>query len=345
MTNIAVGVLVVFDDPMRRVLRVSVTDLESNVPYEQDITIEKTVERRSVPKDRDVVGQRTNTTGQIVYIVAATEDEFANKQNAAISKVLRNHGLRLIPGDILEECSQKIEETYSNKAAKDPQGERKKVIDSFAAIGVTPKQLAAYLEHTLDQVVPAELASLRRIYQSIRDGETTWIAVMEEKFGDVGSPDQASRPRPQRKADAAAPAAPATPTTEAKPETAASPSDDAHHGSASAPSDAAPADPSSSSEPENPAEPAAPAPSNVRELPSGSRIVRHADPAPAPNGTKLDPKKLTPIYSAQAAYNRAVGYGEAQALLVGMFGAETKISSLTNEQADQYLAALQDGAR
>lgn len=46
MTNITVETMTVYDDREKRIVRVTVTDLEANVPYSQDITIAKTIERR-----------------------------------------------------------------------------------------------------------------------------------------------------------------------------------------------------------------------------------------------------------------------------------------------------------
>lgn len=221
MTNVMPQVLIVFDDSERRILRVSVTDLENNLTYGQDVILEKTVERRKVKDGQTVIGDRVNSSGDRVFIVLATEDELMTKMNAAISKVLRNHGLRLIPGDILDECSARIDKTFANKAAQDPEGEKKKVVDSFAAIGVMPTRIAEYLGHAIEQIVPAELAELRRIYQSIRDGETTWSSVMEAKGGEAGGD---GRPKPVRKAPeaGAAPAA-GTPGPEPAPTAPADP--------------------------------------------------------------------------------------------------------------------------
>ena len=46
MTNITVETMTVYDDREKRIVRVTVTDLEANVPYAQDVTITKTIERR-----------------------------------------------------------------------------------------------------------------------------------------------------------------------------------------------------------------------------------------------------------------------------------------------------------
>ena len=46
MGNAYVETMVVFDDDERRIVRVTVTDLEANLSYPHDITLRKTVERR-----------------------------------------------------------------------------------------------------------------------------------------------------------------------------------------------------------------------------------------------------------------------------------------------------------
>lgn len=315
MGNLAVEVFTTFDDATRRIVRVEVVDLETNTAYGQDIPIEKTVERSQPTKDREILGQRTNTQGKTVYLVAATEDEFMNKQNSAISKVLRNHGLRLIPGDILEECSQKIDKTYSNKAAQDPEAEKKKIIDSFATIGVLPSHLATYLEHGLEAIVPAELAMLRRLYQSIRDGETTWKAVMEEKFGEQpGDGENAERQRPRRKSETKPPAAETTrPAAETKP---------------------APAEMTATP-------PVAPS-GTVTELEGGSTIVRplKTEAAPVPNGDgKLDMKLVSEIYAAMNTYNEKHGVKKAQELMERDYEA-SHVSKLRPHEAQEFLERL-----
>jgi hypothetical protein len=161
------------DDDIRRV-RVAVIDLETNASFGRDIQIKKTVERKNPPKDREILEARTNTRGQKVYIVRATDDELVNKEAAQVSKILRNEGLRLIPSDIIDEAMEAARQTMADQDAKDPAAGRKKLIDSFATLGVKPKDLESYLGHDLDQTNPHELVDLRAIYQAIKDGETTW---------------------------------------------------------------------------------------------------------------------------------------------------------------------------
>lgn len=303
MTNVMPQVLIVFDDSTRRILRVSVTDLEANVTYGQDLILEKTVERRNVKEGTTVVGERTNTGGNKVYIVEATEDELANKANAAISKAVRNHGLRLLPGDILDECSRKIDQTQRDRAAKDPNAEKKELLDAFASINIMPARLKEYLGHPVEEIVEAELVDLRQVYQAIRDGETTWGAVMEAKAGggDV-SGEQRTRLRPVRK----------------EPEGGQSQAA-AADGSASSSSGEQPKQEPAASEPK--AQPAA----EQKSAPSG--------------GGSFDGKRMSEIYAAMPGYNRKHGEGAAAAELGERYNVDS-LTKLTPEQADQFLKIL-----
>lgn len=175
MRNISVTTTLVYEDDENRAINISVTDLESNLCYGKDVTISKTVERRQLKEGQNAIAERTNSTGQKVYIVAATDDEIANKIAAAESKVIRNSGLRLVPADILEEAEAQIQRTLETGGA-DPQAEAKRIVDAFGTVGVTVEQLQEYLGHAVGSVSKKEMTSLRMIFAAVRDGEA--------KFGD-----------------------------------------------------------------------------------------------------------------------------------------------------------------
>jgi len=181
MGNCFVETMVVFDDDENRIVRVTTTDLESNLSYPQDLIVAKTVERSKVREGQEVVGRRLNTKGQPVYIVRATEDDLLVKQAAMVSKAIRTGALRLLPSDILEEAMEVVPMTLLNEDAKDPASARKRVCDAFFTLGVEPTDLEEYLGHRLDASTPAETSLLRTIYQALKDGETTWPEVMETK--------------------------------------------------------------------------------------------------------------------------------------------------------------------
>ncbi|MEK6883659.1 MAG: hypothetical protein AABY22_28785, partial [Nanoarchaeota archaeon] len=196
MGNVDVQTPTVYDDDDKRFVRVSVTDLEANATYSVDIPVAKTVERRD-GSGRDVIGTRPNSTGQMVYIVRATDDEVAVKQAAMVSKAIRTCALRLVPGDILEEALDACGATLASADKADPEGARKKLLDAFAVLRVTAAMLTKHLGHDTKTLSDAERDDLRTIYAAIRDGEARWA-----DYATAGGGDAAAAPAGGR-ADAA----------------------------------------------------------------------------------------------------------------------------------------------
>lgn len=186
MTNISVMPSIVYEDREKLVLDVQVIDLESNTSYGDQVTMAKTVERKD-GRGREVIGKRDNTNGETVYIVLATEDEMANKVNSAKSKIIRNSGLRLIPQDIIEEAEWCVRDTIA-KGGGDPEQDKKRMADEFSFIGIKPAELEKYLGHTLDSISPAELADLREVYATLKDGEAKWSDYVERGVKKTATP-------------------------------------------------------------------------------------------------------------------------------------------------------------
>lgn len=226
MTNITVETMTVYDDREKRIVRVMVTDLEANVPYSQDITIAKTIERRQKKDGDTVISTRTNSYGDTVYILEGTDDDIINKQQALISKAVRTLGLRLIPGDIVDECMDQVLVTQANADAQDPDAAKRKLFDAFSVLGVRAEQLKEYLGHDAEALSPKEVAELRGLYAAIRDGEASWREVMDtraaEKADATGSLDKVRQATAAKKT-AAKPAA--APEPAPAPVPAADPSD------------------------------------------------------------------------------------------------------------------------
>ncbi|HEY0840283.1 MAG TPA: hypothetical protein VGD74_08855 [Vulgatibacter sp.] len=181
--NIQPEMAIVYDDAEKRIVRVTVTDLEANVPYSTDIVIEKKVERSSVKQGQKVYGQRINSSGKTAYIVEATEDDLQVKQAAQVSKAIRTNALRLVPGDILEEAIAQARATMRDENARDPAAAKKRIADNFAHIGVSPAELKRYLGRDLSEATPDDLAELHSIGMAIKDRETTWKEALEAKLG------------------------------------------------------------------------------------------------------------------------------------------------------------------
>jgi hypothetical protein len=179
--NVLTETQVVYEDELTRRLKVFCTDLETNLTHSKEIVVNKTVERKKPTEDREIVHERINTKGEKVYIVRATEDELQNKESALISKAIRNEGLRLIPTDIIDEGIETARETLKIRDKQDPDAAKKQALDSFSEIGVRPKDIEAYLGHSMDTIVPAELQDLRAMYRAIKDGEATWREYIEKE--------------------------------------------------------------------------------------------------------------------------------------------------------------------
>lgn len=180
MTNVLVETTMIFEDEQKEIHRVSVTDLESNTTYPQDVKINKTVERQN-SAGREIVSERINSQNKKVFVVVATEDEMLNKRNSAISKAIRNSALRIIPGDLQDEMEQLILQVRQTGLREDPELYKKQIIDSFANIGVTVANLSAYLGCPVAQCSPAQIEDLRLVFGAIKTGETTWQAVMANR--------------------------------------------------------------------------------------------------------------------------------------------------------------------
>ena len=203
--NVDTAANVVFEDDSKRVIRITVTDLETNISYSDESILDKTVERRNVKPGTEVLGERTNSYGDKVFIVRATEDELLNKVNAAKSKAIRNSGLRLIPQDILDEAKEACEQTIM-KGGDDPAAATKALCDAFQTIGVYPKDLESHLGHSLQSITPKEIANLRKVYAAIRDGEASWNDYAQreaEPQAAAAAPAAAPKPakQPEKEAD------------------------------------------------------------------------------------------------------------------------------------------------
>lgn len=181
MGNVLPENVVLYDDRQKRIVRVMVTDLEANITYSKEILLEKTVERKHLRAGQSPLGSRVNSKGERVYLVEATEDEMVNKEAALTSKAIRQLGLRIVPGDLVDECMENVLATIRRKAAQDPDAEKKAIIDAFDELGVRVAHLKEYLGCDLDQLTPKDLVNLRAVYQAIRDGETNWREVMEQR--------------------------------------------------------------------------------------------------------------------------------------------------------------------
>jgi hypothetical protein len=187
--NVDVEPAVTYDDDRKRILSVAVIDLETNVAYRNTIVVEKTVERRRLAKGQEALSVRVNSRGETTYLVEASDDEVFAKQNALISKTVRNAVLRLLPGDIQADCRTRILAIRTGDVARDPDKVRREVADAFAKLNVLPGQVKQYLGHELITATPAELVELRELYKDIQGGKTTWHEALAATLEARGEPE------------------------------------------------------------------------------------------------------------------------------------------------------------
>lgn len=163
----------IYDDEEKRIVQIVVRDLQTNALMRREVSLLKTVERREA-KNRRILGQRVNTRGDVVFILEATEDEMQVKEAAQISKTLRQIALRMLPAGLKAECDKAVQDTLRKEIKQDPDAERKKILDAFSGIGISPADLKAYLKQDVKTLSPAQLVQLRELYTGIKEGTTTW---------------------------------------------------------------------------------------------------------------------------------------------------------------------------
>ena len=189
--NILSEVQLVYDDDNVRRIRVSVIDLETNTQFSRDITLKKTVERRSKRgRDDDYISERQNTYGKTVYLLRATEDEMLIKEGAMASKFIRTEGLRLLPAGIKQEAKERARATLANRDKSDPGAAKKRILDAFAGLNVWPTDIKKYLGHSVDTLSASEISFLRNVYAAIDSGEASWMDYVHKKE-DGNKPDSA----------------------------------------------------------------------------------------------------------------------------------------------------------
>lgn len=282
--NISCTTRIVRDDEDARVISVEVVDLETNYAQAREATVRKVTERTKLKSGQVPISVRTNSRGEQTYLVLSSNDDVERDSGAQASKAIRVCGLRMLPGDVVDECVKAIKATISKAIAEDPEGERKRLADGFATLNVMPSDVKGYLGHALEQSTPAELVGLRLLYGALRDGELTWRDVVAARGGEATSAEASGKPGANgSKLDAVL----AKRAKAAKPEAAVAPT-------AAAPTAEAPG---------VPAEPAVAPSAEPPPTPSTAGPCRHTActemAAPGRDGF-CDPHRLRPGYGSDA---------------------------------------------
>ena len=195
--NLANSASTLWDGEGSRIKRMSVTDLETNVSWDEDIEIQKAVERKGYkgkpPEGREVISSRKNSRGETTYLVVATDAEMVSKQKAEQSKTLRALIERLLDPGVLAECRREVQETNRKQITDDPQAALRRVIDGFAALNVEPSDLKDYIGVAVERANPAHIQQLRDAYKLVSNGEMTWEQIMAVEDPQHGSKEDQDR--------------------------------------------------------------------------------------------------------------------------------------------------------
>jgi hypothetical protein len=202
-SNVHITSRIDFDDADTTAMTVAVVDVQRNVGYSFQVTLDKLVERREVKAGRKARGMRENSYGDVVYLVEATKDEMRNVMGAERSKLLRDQGKRLLPRDVLEECRAAIDRTLADENAKDPDAAKKKVLDKFSSLGISAGMLKDYLGRPVETLTVKDLGELATLYNGLKEGSVSWPEVMrvqrESAEGDDTKQPAAPRPKARDK--------------------------------------------------------------------------------------------------------------------------------------------------
>jgi hypothetical protein len=112
-----------------------------------------------------------------------------------ISELVLNMGARrkracilsVIPGDVVDTALEQCRATLATKDTADTSPEAlKKMLMRFAEFGVTQKHIEARIQRRLEAIRPAQIAELRRIYNSLKDGMSKPAGWFDEAAAPVG---------------------------------------------------------------------------------------------------------------------------------------------------------------
>lgn len=126
----------------------------------------------------------TNTKREITFQVAhrrhTRSGGYALTDPREIYELVANQGSRrlracilaIIPGDVTETAVRQCELTMKASADTSPEA-IKRLVDAFAAFGVTQAQIEKRIQRAIDSIQPAQIVQMKKIYASIRDAMST----------------------------------------------------------------------------------------------------------------------------------------------------------------------------
>jgi hypothetical protein len=142
------------------------------------------------------------------------------------SRRLRGCIFAVLPSDLIRAAEDECKRTLAGSNEEPIKDRVRKMVSGFSGLGVSAAMIEARLGHSLDAVLPEEIAELRSIFTSIKNGVTVageWfggVKAERETATDILEPAPATEqpaPKPATKKAKPAPAAAAAPTPQPEP--------------------------------------------------------------------------------------------------------------------------------
>ena len=91
--------------------------------------------------------------------------------------------LGIIPGDVVDAAVEECEKTMKARADTGPEA-IKKMVETFAKLGVTQEQIEKKIQRHIDAITPAQVVGMRKIHNSLKDGMSKisdWFEVPKQQ--------------------------------------------------------------------------------------------------------------------------------------------------------------------
>jgi hypothetical protein len=127
--------------------------------------------------------------------------------------------LAVIPGDVTEAAVAQCEVTMNAQADTSPEA-IKKMLDVFGQLGVTKEQIEKRIQRRIESIQPAQIVSLRKIHNSLKDGMSVvadWFEQSTSSEGVAEAINSMSKGTPQQSPQADPPQQEAPPEKANKP--------------------------------------------------------------------------------------------------------------------------------
>lgn len=150
--NIEYGIRELSRQPGNSEMESYAWDLETNTYSSQKFTVRHIRDKKG--------GGQALTEERDIYEVTANMG----------GRRLRARLLAILPPDLVEAAVFQCRKTLAGDNSIPLADRVKSLVDAFSKLGVTERHLRAYIHKSLDEILPEEMADLRGVYNSIKNG-------------------------------------------------------------------------------------------------------------------------------------------------------------------------------